>query len=336
MKENNLLEKEIHQDIKYESLYSTNKENISEFNKSLYFKVLENVQKHNQDIDLVTEKIIDNIWEQQYSKYDNQQKSIEFLRKFNKCKDSEIYKIILHLHKVIGIKNIDLIGKEVNCLNSEYSHYLNHTLTYLEKLKDFYYLDNIMDATYFNSLLTKKTIIKYINKVKANRIYRHSALVSKKNCNLNLESKSSNINDSKKDLNNDFGFLKFSTFFPIIEVYLTKIKIKKIHNDIKPLLKALDEFKYKSKKTSYSSMLVDEKLTSHYKFVNIFPERDTNLYLVLIFSIYLKVPYNDTRKLLALLLGYEIKGGFANRTNLAKRFKDLENLELMMEYIDNQ
>lgn len=327
--QNNYLSK----NIKYDDLYSNNKDNISEFNKSLYFHLLNNAEKNNQNLIEVTEKIIDEIWEQQYSKFNNQQKSTKFLRKFDKYKNSKTYKIILHLHRVIGIKNIDLIGKEVSYSDFKYIDYLNNTHTYLQNLKDLNILDNIMESSHFNTLLAKNTFVKYINKLKANRIYRNSALEPK---NGKLKTTSTSETNLKRDNREYISALMRECFFPIIEIYLTKIKIKKIHSDIKPLLKALAEFKHKHKKTSYSFGLTDDRLNNHFEFVNIFPERDTNLYLILIFSIYLKVPYEDSRNLLALLLGYELKGGFGKRTDLEKRFKDLENLELMIEYIDNQ
>ncbi len=321
--------------VKYSDIFIEKNEKESEFNKELVLNLFSEGEKRGQDITILTQNMIDTIWENYYSKFRKQQKSTKFLRKFNKTKNSEIYNIIEHLHKIIGIKNIDIIGKLLPYdYSPKYNESLISTQNFLNVLESKDDIKNIMVDSHFNSLLTKekrKKSIKIINSVKANRNYKKSAFHIRDK---EKENKNEDTLEIKKNINPNLSYYQINSFFPVLEVYLTKIKILKIHKDIKPLLSALNEFKYKNKDTPYSSGLKDEKLERHFAFSNIFPERDTNLYIVLIFAIYLKVSFEESRKFIALLLGYEIRGNFATLSSLKGRYNDIKELELMLEYLD--
>lgn len=131
---------------------------------------------------------------------------------------------------------------------------------------------------------------------------------------------------------NDIG----NIFFVLCEVYLTKIKLLKVYDDIENLLHIFKSFRKTTKEVPYS--ICDDKIFNLFNFNNIFPKRLLNIYLTSIFALYLKSSYENTRQLLSVLLintGRRIKATEFAPSKEKKRFENMNvNVRIMIEHIN--
>lgn len=304
--------------LNYDDLFTRTIYNKLEFNKAFFIDKLNMGLSQGYSPELVTEKMIDVIWEKHYSKYIESNITNNFSKNFKEYENSKHFNIIKHLHSVIGIKDIDFYGENISTIDLKYKDYLYNTAKLISMLNEKELIDNLLIDAHFKSLIeTKQTkLIKTINNVNANKIKRNKELVH-------------------QSTNHEMALLYRESFFIIFEFYLTKIKIMRIYQNIHPLLNALYDFKHN--RTIYDRPLENDLLDKHYNFTNTFPKKDADLYLILIFSIYLKSSYKNTREFTGLLLNKKLTGNFANRENkiLENKYNQLSELESMIEYIDD-
>jgi len=283
-----------------EDLINCINENI---NTILMFNNLMNSKLEDKDI-----KIIANIY---FTVKLNQFSKLLNLKNYNTKEEAEQLNLLNAEYATKlsfdGIKKIsDLPKAKITKINT----ILDNTKNYLKNILTEYDYEILeFNSSHFGTLYDKKKFNTFVKNIK-----RVNAHIYKEN----------NI-----DENNDI-------FFILVEIYLTKIKIYKVYDDIESLLHIFKSFKRSTKYIPFS--ICDDSILNLYNFNNLFPKRLINTYLSLVFSIYLNSKYEDTRVLLSKLLldtKKRIKPTEFAPTKEKKKFENMNiNIRTIIEYID--